>query len=81
MITIRKRKSCKVRANPDGRYPLTKSDNVALLKRFIAKQDDILNMTEDMEEIETFFSSRRKDIRLRMRIAEKLVDERDYFAD
>ena len=36
-----------------------KNDNVALLKRLLAKQDDLLDVTEDMEEIETFFKSQK----------------------
>jgi hypothetical protein len=36
-----------------------KNDNVALLKRLLARQDDLLDVTEDMEEIETFFKSQR----------------------
>lgn len=56
-----------------------KSDNVALLKRFIAKQDDILNMTEDMEEIETFFKSQKDIFDSACALQKSLVDERDYF--
>lgn len=34
-----------------------KNDNVALLKYIISRQDDLLDMQEDMENIETFFKS------------------------
>jgi len=33
-----------------------KNDNVALLKRLLSKQDELLNSTEDMEDIEAFSS-------------------------
>jgi hypothetical protein len=33
-------------------------DNVALLNRLIAKQDDLRDITEDMEAVETFFDSK-----------------------
>ena len=56
-----------------------RNDNVALLKRFIAKQDDILNMTEDMEEIETFFKSQKEIFDSACELQKSLVDERDYF--
>jgi hypothetical protein len=36
-----------------------KRDNVALLTRLIAKQDDLRDCSEDMEEVETFFKSQR----------------------
>ncbi len=56
-----------------------KGDNVALLKRFIAKQDDILNMNEDMEEVETFFKSQKDIFDSACALQKSLVDERDYF--
>ena len=56
-----------------------KGDNVALLKRFIAKQDDILNMTEDMEEVETFFKSQKDIFDAACTLQKSLMDERDYF--
>ena len=34
-----------------------KNNNVALLKRLLTRQDDLLDITEDMEEVETFFKS------------------------
>ncbi|NLB55178.1 MAG: BREX system P-loop protein BrxC, partial [Lentisphaerae bacterium] len=56
-----------------------KNNNVALLKYLLAKQDDLLNVSEDMEDIETFFKS-QKNIFDSARILQKnLVDERDYF--
>lgn len=56
-----------------------KNDNVALLKRLIAKQDDILNATEDMEEVETFFKSQRTIFDEARKLHNSLHDERDYF--
>ena len=57
-----------------------KNDNVALLKRLLAKQDDLLNSTEDMEEIETFFKSQRGIFDAARELQRNLQDERDYFA-
>lgn len=57
-----------------------KNDNVALLKRLLAKQDDLLNSTEDMEEIETFFKSQRGIFDAARELQRSLQDERDYFA-
>ena len=56
-----------------------KNDNVALLKRLIAKQDDLLNATDDMEEIETFFKSQRTIFDSARVLQKSLQDERDYF--
>lgn len=57
-----------------------KNDNVALLKRLLAKQDDLLDSTEDMEEIETFFKSQRTIFDAARALQKSLQDERDYFA-
>ena len=57
-------------------------DNVALLNRLIAKQDDLRDSTEDMEAVETFFkpNSQQRAIFDSARSLEKsLHDERDYF--
>jgi hypothetical protein len=58
-------------------------DNVALLNRLIAKQDDLRDCTEDMEEVETFFNqkSQQRVIFDAARALQKdLQNERDYFA-
>ena len=58
-------------------------DNVALLNRLVAKQDDLRNSSEDMEAVETFFNpkSQQKPIFDAARELEKeLQNERDYFA-
>jgi len=58
-------------------------DNVALLNRLIAKQDDLRNYTEDMEPIETFFNqkSQQRTIFDAARIMQRdLLNEQDYFA-
>ncbi len=57
-----------------------KNDNVALLKRLLARQDDLLDITEDMEEIETFFKSQRTIFDAARQLQTKLENERDYFA-
>jgi hypothetical protein len=57
-------------------------DNVALLNRLIAKQEQLLNSTEDMESVDTFFKpeSQQKVIFDTARQLEKdLRNERDYF--
>lgn len=57
-----------------------KNDNVALLKRLLAKQDDLLNSTEDMEAVETFFKSQRGIYDAARRLQGDMQNERDYFA-
>ena len=56
-----------------------KNDNVALLKRLLAKQDDLRDVTDDMEEIETFFRSQRSIFDSARALQKSLQDERDYF--
>ena len=56
-----------------------KNDNVALLKHLLAKQNDLLDSTEDMEEIETFFKSQRTIFDSARDLQKSLQDERDYF--
>ena len=51
-----------------------------ILKRLIAKQDDLRNATEDMEEIETFFRSQRTIFDAARKLENDLQNERDYFA-
>ena len=57
-----------------------KRDNVALLTRLIARQDDLRNSSEDMEEIETFFKSQRTIFDAARQLQCDLQNERDYFA-
>ena len=57
-----------------------KRDNVALLTRLIAKQDDLHDSSEDMEEIETFFKSQRAIFDAARQLQRDLQNERDYFA-
>lgn len=55
-----------------------KNDNVALIKRLLAKQDDLLDCTEDMEEIEAFFKSQRGIFDAARDLQRNLQDEWDY---
>jgi hypothetical protein len=52
---------------------------VALLKRLLTKQDDLRDVSDDMEEIETFFRSQRSIFDSARAVQESLQDERDYF--
>ena len=56
-----------------------KNDNVAFFKRLLAKQNDLLDVSEDMEEIETFFRSQRTIFDSARILQKKLQDELDYF--
>ncbi|AIQ62425.1 ATPase [Paenibacillus stellifer] len=56
-----------------------KRDNVALLTRLIAKQDDLRDCSEDMEEVETFFKTQRTIYDAARQLQRDLQDERDYF--
>jgi hypothetical protein len=56
-----------------------KRDNVALLTRLINRQDDLLDSSEDMEEVETFFKSQRTIFDAARQLQHDLQDERDYF--
>jgi hypothetical protein len=58
-----------------------KNDNVALLKRLLAKQDELLDVTEDMEEIETFFRSQRDIFDAARKLQGNLQNEFVYFAN
>ena len=56
-----------------------RKDNVALLTRIIKRQDDLLDMAEDTEEIETFFRV-QKDVFDKARLkAKEYQKEQDYF--
>lgn len=57
-----------------------KNDNVALLKRLLNRQDDLLNSAEDMEEIETFFKSQKSIFDEARRLQKSLDNELVYFA-
>ena len=57
-----------------------RKDNVALLKRMVQRQDDLLDSVEDLEGVELFFKSQRPvydDARHQM---DRVNKERDYFA-
>ncbi len=56
-----------------------KRDNVALLTRLIAKQDDLRDCSEDMEEVETFFKSQKTIFDAARQLQRDLHNERDYF--
>jgi len=56
-----------------------KNNNVALLKRLLTRQDDLLDITEDMEEVETFFKSQRTIFDAARKLLNELQNERDYF--
>lgn len=56
-----------------------KRDNVALLTRLIARQDDIRDSSEDMEEVETFFKTQRTLFDAARQLQRDLQNERDYF--
>lgn len=56
-----------------------KNDNVALLKRLLAKQDDLRDCTDDMQDIETFFNSQRGIFDSATRLQDNLQNEREYF--
>lgn len=57
-----------------------KRDNVALLTRLIARQDDLRDSSDDMEEVETFFKSQRIIFDAARQLLRDLQNERDYFA-
>lgn len=57
-----------------------KNDNVALLKRLLVKQEDLLDSAEGMEEIETFFKSQRTIFDKARELQRSLQNEGDYFA-
>jgi hypothetical protein len=56
-----------------------KRDNVALLTRLVARQDDLHDSSEDMEEVETFFKSQRIIFDAARELERDLQNERDYF--
>ena len=54
-------------------------DNVALLKRLVARQDALLDSAEDMEGVEQFFKSQRATYDETLRQQKRIEKERDYF--
>lgn len=57
-----------------------RKDNVALLKRMVQKQDDLLDSTEDMEGVEMFFKAQRTVFDDAKKRLASILKERDYFA-
>ncbi|WP_037284690.1 BREX system P-loop protein BrxC [Saccharibacillus sacchari] len=57
-----------------------KRDDVALLTRLIAKQDDLLDCSDDMADVETFFKSQKAIFDAARQLQNDLQNERDYFA-
>lgn len=57
-----------------------RKDNVALLKRMVQKQDDLLDSVEDLEQVEQFFISQRVVFDDAHALMERISKERDYFA-
>ncbi len=58
-----------------------RKDNVALLTRVVAKQDDLLDSAEDLENVELFFKSQRQVYDDAKRVIAQLNKERtDYFS-
>ena len=55
-------------------------DNVALLKRMVQRQEDLLDSVEDLEGIELFFKSQRTVYDSARQLMERVNKERDYFA-
>jgi hypothetical protein len=57
-----------------------KNNNVALLKCLITKQDDLRDVTEDMEKIEAFFNSQISKFDSARTMQRNYQEELDYFA-
>lgn len=55
-------------------------DNVALLTRMVQRQDDLLDMAEDLEGLEQFFTSQRSVFDSAATTLRQLDKERDYLA-
>jgi hypothetical protein len=55
-------------------------DNVAMLNRLIAKQDDLRDCTEDLEAVEFFFKSQKGIFDSARSLEKELQNERDYFS-
>lgn len=57
-----------------------RKDNVALLKRMVQRQDDLLDSAEDMEGVEMFFKAQRTVFDDAKNRLASITKERDYFA-
>ena len=57
-----------------------RKDNVALLKRMVQKQDDLLDSAEDMEGVEMFFKAQRTVFDDAKKRLASILKEKDYFA-
>ena len=57
-----------------------RKDNVALLKRMVQQQDDLLDSAEDMEGVEMFFKAQRTVFDDAKKRLASILKERDYFA-
>ena len=57
-----------------------RKDNVALLKRMVQRQDDLLDSAEDMEGVEMFFKAQRTCLTMPENRLASITKERDYFA-
>ena len=57
-----------------------RKDNVALLKRMVQRQDDLLDSAEDMEGVEMFFKAQRTVFDDAKKRLASILKERDYFA-
>ena len=57
-----------------------RKDNIALLKRMVLRQDDLLDAMEDMEGVELFFKSQRPVYDEARQLMERVRKEHDYFA-
>lgn len=55
-----------------------KADSIALLTILIQKQDDLYDMSEDLEDIETFFTSQREIFDNALKLQIDMKDERHY---
>lgn len=57
-----------------------RKDNVALLKRIVQRQDELLDSAEDMEGVEMFFKAQRTVFDDAKKRLASILKERDYFA-
>ena len=57
-----------------------RKDNVALLKRMVQRQDDLLDSAEDMEGVEMFFKAQRTVFDDAKKRLASILKEREYFA-
>ena len=57
-----------------------RKDNVALLKRMVQRQDDLLDSAEDMEGVEMFFKAQRTVFDDAKKRLAGILKEKDYFA-